>query len=336
MLEVIRICKSYAGQRLLENISFSVTTGQTVCLLGPSGSGKSTLLRIIAGLEEAESGDVRWDGDSLAALPAHRRNFGLVFQDYALFPHLSVAENVGFGLRMQNLPRSEVNQRVNGALQSVNMLAFARRRVTDLSGGEQQRVALARTLAPRPRLLMLDEPLGALDRSLREQLVSELRSMLLSSPVPAIYVTHDQEEAFALADRLLLLNESRIVQEGTPAEIIARPASAWVAEFLGLGNILKGKVRANGQVETSLGVWKTTCMHMHAEGDSVSLLVRPGNGHLGSGENSWTGQVVDVVLRMDDYRVTLDSGLFFHLPAAPQPGDAITFNIPSSAVECLS
>jgi spermidine/putrescine transport system ATP-binding protein len=184
MLELINIHKSYEGHPLLGGISFSLAAAETVCLLGPSGSGKSTLLRIIAGLEVPEQGQVRWAGADLASIPAYLRGFGLVFQDYALFPHLNVAENVAFGLRMQNLVGTERKLRVDNILKKMNLDRFRDRQVTDLSGGEQQRVALARALAPQPRLLMLDEPLGALDRSLREQLMEELRHILRASGVP--------------------------------------------------------------------------------------------------------------------------------------------------------
>ncbi|MGD0708243.1 MAG: ABC transporter ATP-binding protein, partial [Anaerolineaceae bacterium] len=202
MLEVRQIFKDFEGQPLLKGVSLTVSQGETVCLLGPSGSGKSTLLRIIAGLEPAESGQVLWDGRDLKEVPVYQRRFGLMFQDYALFPHKNVADNVAFGLRMQNLPADEIKQRVQEALEQVHLQAFARRRVTDLSGGEQQRVALARALAPRPLLIMLDEPLGAMDRALREQLIGEIRGLLHETRIPAIYVTHDQEEAFTIADRL--------------------------------------------------------------------------------------------------------------------------------------
>ncbi len=260
MLKLTNIHKSYEGKPLLKGISFDVAHGETLCLLGPSGSGKSTLLRIISGLEHAESGDVYWHGESLAETPSHQRNFGLIFQDYALFPHLSVFENVAFGLKMastasrsvtakRRLSRmarflpfvskssdDEIQQRVTEVLKQVHLTGFDSRRVTDLSGGEQQRVALARALAPRPRLLMFDEPLGALDRRLREYLIVEIREILRESGVPAIYVTHDQAEAFALAQRVILLNDGEIVQSGSPEEIYEYPASAWVAEFLGVKN----------------------------------------------------------------------------------------------------
>ncbi len=234
MLTLTNLHKSYDGKPLLKGISLTVHAGETLSLLGPSGSGKSTLLRIISGLEVADAGDVLWDGQSLADVPSHLRNFGLIFQDYALFPHLNVFQNVAFGLKMQKMPKDEIQTRVTESLKQVHLTGFESRRVTELSGGEQQRVALARALAPRPRLLMFDEPLGALDRRLKEYLLVEIKEILQTSGVPAIYVTHDQAEAFALAQRVVLLNDGEIVQSGSPTEIVAHPASAWVAEFLGV------------------------------------------------------------------------------------------------------
>ncbi len=353
MLEISDIYKSYEGQPLLRGVSFSVAASETVCLLGPSGGGKSTLLRIIAGLEACEQGVLRWDGVDLAAVPAHRRNFGLMFQDYALFPHLNVAENIAFGLKMQKRGLAETNERTRAALAQVNLTGFEKRRVTDLSGGEQQRVALARALAPEPRLLMLDEPLGALDRNLREQLMAELRSTLRQTGVPVIYVTHDQEEAFTLADRVLLLHAGEIVQGGAPDEIHARPVSTWVAQFLGLGNVVKGEVRrlalsrspeqsegeAEGmkaerwEVETEAGEFTVACGHKHEAGEKVLLLIRPAGAQLSS--SGLTGVVVDVVFQQEHFKVTLDNGLYFHLPAAPQIGRRIALSIPASAIQCL-
>ena len=242
MLEVHHIHKNYEGRPLLNDISFKLEDGETICLLGASGSGKSTLLRIISGLETPDSGYVSFDGVDLTTVPPHLRDFGLVFQDYALFPHLNVYNNVAFGLKMRRLPQVEINQRVVNALETVNLVGFEKRRVTELSGGEQQRVALARALATRPRLLMFDEPLGALDRTLREDLLNEIRMILHHTSIPAIYVTHDQEEAFAIADRVLILHDGHIVCEGTPMDVWSNPGSVFVAGFLGLGNILEGKV----------------------------------------------------------------------------------------------
>jgi len=338
MLEVIDIWKSYEEQPLLRGVSFSVAANETVCLLGASGSGKSTLLRIIAGLDGSERGEIRWEGENLADVPAHQRGFGLVFQDYALFPHLNVAQNVAFGLKMANLPADRTNLRIASLLEQVNLEGFADRKVTDLSGGEQQRVALARALAPNPRLLMFDEPLGALDRNLRETLMQELRRILRTTGVPAVYVTHDQEEAFALADRILMLHQGTIVREGTPAEIWKMPGSAWVARFLDVGNIIDGTVRVkNGtlKVETVAGWFEVDCQQLRQEGEKVEVLVRPhgtnkaATGHLRS-------RVTDVLFQQDRFKVTLANGLYFYLPDAPTVGEEINLEIPSSAVQCLS
>jgi ABC-type Fe3+/spermidine/putrescine transport system ATPase subunit len=242
-LRVQNIYKEYEGQPLLRGISFVMSSDETLCLLGRSGSGKSTLMRIIAGIESAERGQLFWEGEEISAVPTHLRRFGLMFQDYALFPHLNVAENIAFGLQMQGISPESIHQRVREALEQVNLDGFDKRNVTELSGGEQQRVALARALAPSPRLLMLDEPLAALDRALRQQLQEELRNLLHLAHIPTIYVTHDQEEALALGDRLALLHEGQIVQMGVPEDVYRFPQNAWVAQFLGMENILPAVVK---------------------------------------------------------------------------------------------
>jgi ABC-type Fe3+/spermidine/putrescine transport system ATPase subunit len=338
MLEIRKIYKTYEGQPLLQGISFTVTQGETICLLGSSGSGKSTLLRIIAGLETAEQGEVFWNNGNLAGIPVHRRRFGLMFQDYALFPHKSVRENIAFGLEMQKMPRSEIDRHVVSALVQVNLVGFEERRVTDLSGGEQQRVALARALAPNPLLLMFDEPLGALDRSLREHLSAELREILRRSRVPAIYVTHDQEEAFTIADTVMLLHEGHIIQSGSPSEVYSHPANRWVAEFLGLGNLLTGKVlhRENAQfVHTPVGRFALNCPHAHKEGDRVDILLRPAGAMLCDETvmESIRGIVTDILFHQSGFKVTLDNGLHFYLPVAPGIGDKVT--IQAGDMECL-
>jgi spermidine/putrescine transport system ATP-binding protein len=346
MLELIDIHKSYEGKPLLDGISFTVAAGETVCLLGASGSGKSTLLRIIAGLETPEQGQVCWDGQDLAPVPVHRRGFGLVFQDYALFPHLDVAANVAFGLKMQNRTGAEIGLRVASILEMVNLTGFGDRRVTDLSGGEQQRVALARALASSPRLLMFDEPLGALDRSLREQLMDELRRILHESGVPAVYVTHDQEEAFTLADRVLLLHNGGIVRSGTPEQVWSDPGSVWAAQFLDAGNVVAGIVISSTrpfQVETSAGVFELSCGvvpvpgrggDVHSAGEKVNLLVsRRGVRQVADGRVS--GVVMDVIFRQDGFKVTLDNGLDFYLPDAPRMGEKIYLTVPETGIKCL-
>jgi ABC-type Fe3+/spermidine/putrescine transport system ATPase subunit len=305
LLEVSHIAKNYPGLPVLHDVSFTAAEGEIVCLLGPSGCGKTTLLRIVAGLEVSDRGRVLFDGTDLAGMPAHRRNFGLMFQDYALFPHRDVAANVAFGLRMQRRPQAEIAERVREMLALVNLSGYEQRRVVELSGGEQQRVALARSLAPRPRLLMLDEPLGALDRSLREQLMNDLRAILKGVGVTVLYVTHDQEEAFAVADRVLIMRAQVeaglggwVEQEGTPQAVYRHPATAYVAGFLGFRNLLEGTV-------VRVGVWENgnhagLLPHTHAvvspsvhvetplgtlvasdptsafkPGDAVTVLIRP-------------------------------------------------------------
>ena len=331
MLELHHIFKTYEGQPLLKDISFKVDTGETICLLGASGSGKSTLLRIIAGLEEPDSGHVSFNGKDLTPVPAHLRDFGLVFQDYALFPHLNVHDNVAFGLKMRRLPPAEISQRVAKSLDTVNLARFADRQVADLSGGEQQRVALARALAIRPRLLMFDEPLGALDRTLREDLLDELRMILQHTDIPAIYVTHDQEEAFSISDRVLILHNGDIVREGPPAEVWANPGSAYVARFLGLGNVFDGKFIDKSEVETKYGRFTVRCAHEHQTGETVRLLVRPQPREKDT--NHVMGIVADVIFQQDRFKVTLEEGFHIYLQEPPKVGEQVSVPV---KVECLA
>jgi ABC-type Fe3+/spermidine/putrescine transport system ATPase subunit len=330
MLELRNIHKSYDGQPLLRGISFEIRRDETVCLLGPSGSGKSTLLQIIAGLEPPESGQVLWRKKDLQFTPAYLRDFGLVFQDYALFPHLDVFGNVAFGLKMRNASRGEIGNRVAEVLRLVDLNGFDHRSVTDLSGGEQQRVALARALAPRPRLLMFDEPLGALDRALKEELLDELRAVLMKARVPSLYVTHDQDEAFGIADRVLLLHAGEIVRAGTPAQVWRKPASAWAAAFLGLGNIMPATyLDGKRRVETKYGVFVLKCPHRHQPGEAIHLLVRPDRVSSGI---LMGGVVQDVVFGQNRHRVTLTNGLYFDLPHPPRVGQKVAVH---ARLECL-
>ena len=343
-LEVQDIRKDYEGRPLLRGVSFTVSKGETVCLLGASGSGKSTLLRIIAGLEKADSGQVVWEGMNLQAVPVHRRSFGLMFQDYALFPHRNVAENVSFGLRMQGLPVSQIAVRVHEALEQVNMDAFASRRVTDLSGGEQQRVALARALAPRPRLLMLDEPLGALDRALKEELAGELRSLLHKTQIPAIYVTHDQAEAFSLADRVILLHQGLVEQSGSPEQVYSAPASAWAANFLGLSNLLPGQVLSIDplRAQTEIGIFEgvQTVADAPVIGSPVTLLFQPGGARLaGPADNQIQGLVEDSIFMGQGFRLKLrlNSGqqFSFLLDSRLEPGSRVTLRLGRQDIQFL-
>jgi thiamine transport system ATP-binding protein len=233
-------------RRVLDGVDLGVGPGETVALLGPSGSGKSTLLRAVAGLEPLEAGRVSFAGDDLEGVPPHRRGFGFMFQEGALFPHRDVRGNVEFGLRMAGMRATEREARVAEVLALVGLSGLGERRVSKLSGGEQQRVALARTLAPRPRFVMLDEPLGSLDRLLHDRLVDDLRALLRAASLPALVVTHDHDEARALADRVVLLRDGRVVQHGTLSELASAPRDEWVAAFLGLGREGRADYEAGG------------------------------------------------------------------------------------------
>jgi ABC-type Fe3+/spermidine/putrescine transport system ATPase subunit len=275
LLEVRSLKRSFeAGKPAVDDVTFSIEEGEIVCLLGPSGCGKTTLLRMIAGLEPPDGGEVWFAGSDVAPIPAHKRDFGLMFQEFALFPHKNVYDNVAFGLRMHGVSQEDTGQRANEMLDLVDLSGFGERNIDQLSGGEQQRVALARSLAPRPRLLMLDEPLGALDRALRERLMNDLRTILKRVGVTAIYVTHDQTEAFAVSDRIAVMNQGRIEQLAAPEVVYNHPASPFVARFLGFFNLIDGTVAAPDRVQTDIG---ELCVDQSLPADktAVTVLIRP-------------------------------------------------------------
>jgi thiamine transport system ATP-binding protein len=240
MLRAEEIEVRFDGEAVLDGASLDVSDGEVVTVLGPSGSGKTTLLRVIAGLQPPDAGRVLLDGVDLAGTPPHRRGIGLVFQDHALFPHRDVLGNVAFGLRMRGDTTEAIAARTTELLELVGLAGFERRSIGTLSGGEQQRVALARALAPEPRVLLLDEPLGSLDRRLRDRLLEDLAVLFDRLALTAVYVTHDQTEAFALGDRVAVVRAGRVVQIATPDELWSRPLDADVARFLGIGNVDEG------------------------------------------------------------------------------------------------
>lgn len=360
MLLLDRLSKSYPGLPVLHDVSLEAAEGEIVCILGPSGCGKSTLLRIIAGLEAADAGRVIFDGQDMADVPPHHRRFGLMFQDYALFPHKDVQGNVAFGLRMAHLPADEIRRRVREALALVGLQGYERRRVTELSGGEQQRVALARSLAPRPRLLMLDEPLGALDRALREQLMNDLRGILKRVGVTSLYVTHDQEEAFAIADRIVIMRArpesgegGRVEQIGVPREVYRRPATAYVARFLGFHNLLAGTVtgtHTDGSVvvETPLGALVAADLaRPYAAGERVTVLIRPEAANLCAtdedGPNLLRGRLNERSFRGGHERLQIEhasgTSLICEVPMVNhvrlQAGDTLTLRLDPRAISLL-
>lgn len=292
MLELGGITVRFGRVAALDDVILTVPDRSVVALIGPSGSGKSTLLRVIAGLEHPDAGEIRWDGESILEVPPHRRDFGMMFQDYALFPHRSVAQNVAFGLRMNRFAGDDLAERTKASLELVGLAGYGSRSVGTLSGGEQQRVALARTLAPEPRLVLLDEPLGALDRALRERLVEDMRQIFESVGATALYVTHDREEAFTVADRVAIIDAGHIIAEGTPEEIWYRPATARAAELIGMENRLSQEDLA------SLG--------LSGPASALDSTVLPPGAINLSTDTAPNGTVVRVRFRGEGYRVTVE------------------------------
>lgn len=319
MLELRHISKRFDGKAAIDNVSFTVADGEIVALLGPSGSGKSTLLAVIAGLETPDSGQVLWGEKNLAAVATYQRNFGLMFQDFALFPHRDVLGNVAFGLQMHHAQPETMRPRVDDVLRLVGLSGFEHRDVTSLSGGEQQRVALARALAPQPRLLMLDEPLGSLDRALRTRLLADLAAILRKAGQTSLYVTHDQEEAYAIADRIVIMNHGRVEQIGLPQDVFRSPASLFVAHFLGMHNIFHVRF-ANGLLESPLGPIPCKTQPPSSE---LEMLLRPEEITVGRAGPF----MVEGILRRAEFR-----GVTQRVVMELASGDEIEFETASNTV----
>ena len=260
--------------KVLDNVSADIGQREFFTLLGPSGCGKTTLLRLIAGFEEISDGEIRIEGQGVSDLPPYRRPVNTVFQNYALFPHLTVARNVAFALEMQGLTKAETTRRVGEALEMVRMGQYANRRPSDLSGGQQQRVALARALAPRPRVLLLDEPLSALDLKLRKEMQIELKQLQHEAGITFIFVTHDQEEALTMSDRIAVMAAGKILQVGAPRDIYERPAERFVADFIGDINLMDGKAEPNGTIRLDCGVSLSSADKVQS-GGKVTVAIRP-------------------------------------------------------------
>lgn len=336
MLEAQDLSVSFGGKQALDSVDLRIADGEVLAVLGPSGSGKTTLLRVIAGLQNPDRGTLSWDGESLDQLAAHERGFGLMFQDYALFPHRTVGGNVAFGLRMAGWSSDRINERVAEVLSWVSLPGYQDRTVGHLSGGEQQRVALARALAPAPRMLMLDEPVGSLDRGMRERLVGELRHLFVERGITTLYVTHDQEEAFGLADRIAIMNNGSVSQEGTPEQVWHKPADEWVARFLGFDNIVDA-VMSDGIAETRFGRFAVT-------GNSTGrhrVVVRP-DGFAVSETGTIRGTVITRSFRGGHYQLQVDAGsgtvLEMEIDEHPVPavGETVQLTIDPEAVVVLA
>lgn len=356
LLELSKVGKRIGKRWVVDGVDLALDDGEIVALLGPSGCGKTTLLRLIAGLTPPDRGKIRFEGRDLAPRPPHQRGFRMMFQEFALFPHRSVAGNVAFGLEMQQRTPEEIEARVEEMLTLVGLGGYGRRDVETLSGGERQRVALARSLAADPRLLMLDEPLGALDRALRQRLLLDLTQILRRIRVTTLFVTHDQREALGVADRIAVMEAGHILQIDSPETLYQRPCSATVARFLGMNNILAAESCATDAVSTALGRLPVSTDRQLPPGPHT-LLIRPEAAHLmASGEDGRPsaqapvieGLVTASLFQGNTYQVAISLAeetastrrvaLNFTLPAHPKPpaaGDTIRLRLDPRAMVVL-
>jgi ABC-type Fe3+/spermidine/putrescine transport system ATPase subunit len=344
LLSLRNISRSFGTTRAVADVSLDVNQGEFFGLLGPSGCGKTTTLRMIAGLEKPDSGSIEFQGADITNLPSERRGFGMVFQNYALFPHLNVFDNVAFGLRARHQSKSEMAERVASALELVQLPGYAQRAVDELSGGQQQRVAIARAIAIEPALLLFDEPLSNLDVSLREETRGELRELVTRLGLTAVYVTHDQEEAFALCDRISVMVGGRLMQTGKPRELYEQPADIAVARFLGRNNLIRAMRLSSSK--TSVGEFKTLegghTLHLPVKHDDlaplnkpVCLAIRPEHVQLSTndygGENSLRAKVREIVFAGATSTVRVDAGGLL-LEALVLRADGLEVNQPCNVV----
>ena len=310
LIELKNIIKEYDGERILDDISMVIHDKEFVTLLGPSGCGKTTTLRIIGGFVEADSGDLYFSGKRVNDMPAYKRPVNTVFQRYALFPHLNVYENIAFALRVKKLPEAEIKARVGEMLHMVHLDGFQKRKVTLLSGGQQQRVAIARALISRPKVLLLDEPLGALDLKLRKDMQNELKSIQKETGITFIYVTHDQEEALSMSDTVVVMADGKIQQIGTPQDIYNEPVNAFVADFIGESNIVDGVMLEDYKAKFHGHVFE--CLDCgFAKNEQVDIVVRPEDVDVVAPERGMLrGTVSSVTFKGVHYEIIVDIGGF--------------------------
>ena len=341
VVELRGCTREFGAVRAVDALDLAVREGEFLALLGPSGCGKTTTLHLIAGFVAPTRGQVLIDGEDMTTRPPHLRGLGVVFQSYALFPHLSVRENVAFGLRERRVPAAEVERRVGEALELVRLDRAGRQRPGELSGGMQQRVALARALVYRPRVLLLDEPLAALDRKLREGMRDELRAIQRSVGITTVFVTHDQAEALGLSDRIAVMNHGRVEQLGGPREIYERPATRFVADFIGGSTVLRGRAVAADRVSIAGATLRVDVTHALAAGGEVELAIRPERVRLAAapGDNVLEARIEGLVYQGAQTEVTarLADGqpiLVFVTEPAPEPlavGTGVRLHLPSAA-----
>ncbi len=345
---VAGLSKRFAGGRGLGPLDLSLERGELVAVLGPSGCGKSTLLRLVAGLIEPEAGSIVLGGTDITNLSPERRRIGFVFQNYALFPHLDVTKNVGYGLRMRNVSKEQAQPRIDRALDLVGLRSAARRRIDELSGGEQQRIALARAIVTEPDLLLFDEPLSNLDTGLRRSVRAQLRSIQKQLQVPAIFVTHDQEEALAIADRIAVLDAGHLRQVGEPTTVFEEPTSVFVARFLGNANTIPAEILSSNGTRGTARILGVTLDVATAEGlragDAATAVIRPDDLHMGTigpgaiqarvANHAFLGETVEVECMAGDVRLTLRAPRRDR-SASVHAGDTVWLTFESSAVRLL-
>jgi spermidine/putrescine transport system ATP-binding protein len=352
-VEATNLKRRFGDVMALDCVSLTVARGEFFSLLGPSGCGKTTLLRIIAGLDFADSGSLKLNGKAASELPAHRRMVNTVFQSYALFPHLNVRDNVSFGLRMKKIPASEIETRVRSVMELMRITELAERRPAEISGGQKQRVALARALVNEPEVLLLDEPLGALDLKLRKELQSELRALQRRTGITFIYVTHDQDEALSMSNRIAVMNEGRVIQLGTGEELYERPRTRFVAQFLGGCNLLRATVKERTPtailLHSTIGDLRMeTPFQLSALGNSRSectIAIRPEKIRLVSAPepHSFEAQVVETTYTGAETHCIVRAGLeslrvvSINPAGAPRPatGESVNVMIPIEALNIL-
>jgi len=326
LVELKGITKAFDGEPVLRGIDLEVHDNEFMTLLGPSGCGKTTTLRIIGGFETPDTGDVLFDGARINDVPPHRRSVNTVFQKYALFPHLNVYENVAFALRLRKTPEREVSQRVAEMLELVNLRGFERRRVNNLSGGQQQRVAIARALISNPRVLLLDEPLGALDLKLRKEMQNELKALQQRTGITFIYVTHDQEEALTMSDTVVVMNGGVIQQIGTPQDIYNEPKNTFVARFIGESNILPGIMHRDFLVEFAGNNFECVDRDF-APMEPVNVVIRPEDIRLVEAtEDTINGVVRRVTFKGVHYEIVVEAvsvNWIIHSTKAPEVGGIV-------------
>ena len=313
IIEIKDLCKSFDGTKVLKNITFYIRNNEFITLLGPSGCGKSTTLRIIAGFETADSGIVNFEGKDLKSVPANKRNINTVFQRYALFPHLNVFDNVAFGLKIKKVNKQEIRERVNKALATVGLADYGDRYIDQLSGGQMQRVAIARAIVNRPRILLLDEPLGALDLKMRKEMQIELKEMQRELGITFVYVTHDQEEALTMSDTIIVMKDGIIQQIGTPIDIYNEPKNAYVADFIGESTIVAGTMKKDNEVTLSSGITFACVDPLFPEftegiANLVDVVIRPEDFYVAEeAEGRINGEVISLIFKGVHYEMIVKS-----------------------------